>query len=628
MGNKRQGGLEEALNQAVITDNDVICIGLQESTYNKNPLKKQESTYNKRSSLKKQLSKSMEGVLDIQGRGELASQITDILGDTFYQVQSCKRAQLQMFLFAKTAIKDRISHPEKSVENTGFLGVFPNKGGLLCTFHIDGTKLAFISCHLTAHEGALHCAQRNASIVEILGGVRAGDHRFDVAEQFHHVFWMGDMNYRTTYSNEEPNSEINKELHHQHESFVISADKSEEPSSRIDSGEKTSHAGISDTDIQLEVPRKLSLLDNEEDDRQDSMSIKEINKREEELAKTFDMIVAKKWHEILKHDELNREITKHRVLNGFTALQPSFPPTFKRTRQLVINEDQISSDDIKQYYHSTRLPSYTDRILFKSMAAFSHRLSNRFFHSCEAVTSSDHKPVMAGFTIDVTPGAHGIMCYDEFRSSSAMKQMLRQKSGRHLERKQCCLKMSLTNLKGFDLKEMDGFMGVGGKSDPYITITSDPPHLLCEATGSSKYKAAINDVTIKNKPIIHSLNPEWPDPIIIQLASIDLEGLARNASLIISVWDWDLSNADDLIGVVTHPMRDIIDANQKGNGYDFNSNLICQSEICGRLSATISINGDLADIQGKHEDQMAHMKSLDAVVQRRRNKHKSKCFIM
>jgi hypothetical protein len=39
-----------------------------------------------------------------------------------------------------------------------------------------------------------------------LGGVRAGDKSIDITEQFHHVFWMGDMNYRTTFSTETPAS--------------------------------------------------------------------------------------------------------------------------------------------------------------------------------------------------------------------------------------------------------------------------------------------------------------------------------------------------------------------------------------------------------------------------------------
>lgn len=61
----------------------------------------------------------------------------------------------------------------------------------MITLEVDGTRLAFVSCHLTAHEGVNYCEQRNASIVEILGGVRAGDKDIDVTEQFHHIFWMG-----------------------------------------------------------------------------------------------------------------------------------------------------------------------------------------------------------------------------------------------------------------------------------------------------------------------------------------------------------------------------------------------------------------------------------------------------
>lgn len=41
-------------------------------------------------------------------------------------------------------------------------------------------------------QGVKHCEARNNSIIEILGGVRAGDARFDVSEQFHFVFWMGE----------------------------------------------------------------------------------------------------------------------------------------------------------------------------------------------------------------------------------------------------------------------------------------------------------------------------------------------------------------------------------------------------------------------------------------------------
>ncbi|RYY80996.1 hypothetical protein EON63_16445 [archaeon] len=67
-------------------------------------------------------------------------------------MEHCHRAQLQLYVFARTSLQHRIKHVDKSIENTGILHVFPNKGGLLVTFTVDGTKLAFVSCHLAAHE--------------------------------------------------------------------------------------------------------------------------------------------------------------------------------------------------------------------------------------------------------------------------------------------------------------------------------------------------------------------------------------------------------------------------------------------------------------------------------------------
>lgn len=73
-----------------------------------------------------------------------------------------------MFIFVKERLRQSVSNMQVKVENTGFLHVLPNKGGLVCSFEINGTRLAFISCHLTAHEGVKHCEARNSSIIEIL----------------------------------------------------------------------------------------------------------------------------------------------------------------------------------------------------------------------------------------------------------------------------------------------------------------------------------------------------------------------------------------------------------------------------------------------------------------------------
>ena len=59
------------------------------------------------------------------------------------------------------------------------------------------------------------------------------------------------------------------------------------------------------------------------------------------------MIVKEQWEELLQLDELNRELSSGRVLNDFHALQPTFPPTFKRIRHKDIHlfetKEQIES---------------------------------------------------------------------------------------------------------------------------------------------------------------------------------------------------------------------------------------------------------------------------------------------
>ena len=50
--------------------------------------------------------------------------------------------------------------------NTGFLHVFPNKGGLCISLTIYGSILSFVSCHLTAHEGVKKCQMRNESVYQ------------------------------------------------------------------------------------------------------------------------------------------------------------------------------------------------------------------------------------------------------------------------------------------------------------------------------------------------------------------------------------------------------------------------------------------------------------------------------
>jgi endonuclease/exonuclease/phosphatase family metal-dependent hydrolase len=558
MGNAEPAGIENIFgSQEDISRYDLYAIGLQESTYN---VKGNEDTI---THLQNRLKSIFRG---------------------YFVVQHCYRAQLQLYVFAKESLRHRISGVEQSLENTGFLHVFPNKGGILITCIVDGTKLAFVSCHLTAHEGVHHCEQRNASIVEILGGVRAGDKRIDISEQFHHVFWMGDMNYRVTFDTSTPentkkniatlNRVASKKMNHvDAKDIVVTVD------------EELAFEGIDDDDSDTEAPTKKA-------------------ERAANNKKLFDMISKEQWKEMLELDELNREINSGRVLNDFVALQPAFPPTFKRSRNLAIpprqshgllkwnfrrgsvTEDSIRNSQsaateersVAEFYHEKRYPSFTDRILFKSMKTFEGHVTPDFFTSCETAMSSDHKPVRAGFTVNLTKGRSDIYVH---------RQVVGRRTERVHGRK---LRLLVSDLKGRNLEEMDSQL-FGGGSDPYVVVTTDPPSLLLHREKIREYYEGV-----KSKVIKHNVNPDWKETLVLNLASVDLEGLARNATLIFQVWDEDTYNADDLIGCASIPLRDILLAIVQKGEFNFNDVLRCNSEVMGQLQGTIRLDGALDDV--------------------------------
>jgi hypothetical protein len=126
---------------------------------------------------------------------------------------------MQLYIYARKSLQHSISNISSYAENTGFLHVFPNKGGICTSFTLDGTSLSFISTHLTAHEGVKKCILRNDSTKEILGGIRTGPMKdWDPSLSSHHTFWMGDMNYRITFDPNTPDTVGQSKIKHSAES--------------------------------------------------------------------------------------------------------------------------------------------------------------------------------------------------------------------------------------------------------------------------------------------------------------------------------------------------------------------------------------------------------------------------
>ena len=69
-------------------------------------------------------------------------------------------------VFVRAALRTSAHSVRSAVSATGLGGVVGNKGGLAISFHLGTTSLAFVSCHLAAHDHKNR--ERNEMCKEIL----------------------------------------------------------------------------------------------------------------------------------------------------------------------------------------------------------------------------------------------------------------------------------------------------------------------------------------------------------------------------------------------------------------------------------------------------------------------------
>ena len=437
------------------------------------------------------------------------------LGNEYDLVRSHSLGEMRLFVFCKVSLRRLITEVDTGQEATGFAHVMANKGGVAISLRFGGVGVCFVCAHLAAHQGASYTAARNDNVSEIVQGCRPGDPRTDVLNQFHHVFWLGDLNYRVDLGATEDDlymgpSRAIMNIHsidHNHHLFEEDFRKDGTTEDSMGSGTP----GVAGEGGDSKERNKAS-------PRTKSTKVPS----PELMFQAIQLIESRKYSAIFKDDELSREMRYERAFPGFVESPPTFAPTFK-----------VQRNEISPQYTNQRLPAYCDRILHRSIPGFG--ITQLSFKAANEIVTSDHKPVSAEFSVEVFPKP----IISESRSTVSLR---------------------VTNLRGSNLLPMD----ITGASDPYIKFAGkilkhDLHRSYASLVMSGVYKlcgCAKNGGKTRSKYITQNLNPTWDDNDIplLKTTCSTVEDL-KDQHLIVIMRDWDQVGADDNIGNCVLPLR-------------------------------------------------------------------------
>jgi len=328
VGNKQPPEMLEGLVPHLGGGYGLIAIGLQEATY-----KEKE----KRNIPKKAVfADGNEHELF-----EFFGCVQKWLGNKYQPVSYEKLLEMKLMVFCHKALAPHISDVCSMKEATGLLHVVGNKGGLVVRMKVGQTTLAFVSCHLAAHEGDNYLDRRNSDCAEILAGIRLPESvgcepLLSIVPQTDHVFWLGDLNYR---------------LNLVQEGCTI-----------VDPVCESMKGGAKKMDKKTLATAQFGVV-----------------KR---------LIGEQEWKQLWSADQLSHSIKGDRVLRGFIEGTYDFAPTFK-----------VQFEKPGMHYNPERTPSYCDRILWRSNPALQGNVSQQSLGSSPQVSTSDHKPVWSTFHI-------------------------------------------------------------------------------------------------------------------------------------------------------------------------------------------------------------------------------------
>jgi len=467
--------------------------------------------------------------------------ILDQIGDEYVLVRDAELAQMRLFVFTKKMHLHAVSSVQYCSEATGIGGIAANKGAVAVSLRIYGLRLGWISCHLAAHKKTKHLKARNSNLSDIF---RACDkilasRGYNLTSEMDHLFLLGDLNYRIDlrYLSEQTMAELAEKNY-----TIFSQCMRSFPSSvpGVEDEEDSDTEFKSGNDFE-DLVEKADLEGAQSGTRPQVMNkvVKHCDATPNEWNLVSQLIFDQKWEVLMEADQLGNEMKLLRCLTSFQEGKIAFEPTFKVLRDKAI-----------PVYVFQRCPSYCDRVLWHSIPGRRSKIKQLELKCCPLVTSSDHKPVVSTFAIEMKQQVFG-EAFD--RNLQANEEELCEELPRMNEFVASGgLQIRIGNLRVKDLVSRD----YDGQASPLVVFCS-PNIFHPEEIGYNPRRGAAQTPVMK-----HRLSAKWMDedvPLIACPPEFSKALSLRACHIVIAVWDADHVAREHSLGQANLGLAPIVD---------------------------------------------------------------------
>ena len=350
------------------------------------------------------------------------SSISEYLGKDFSLVAQVGLGAIHLAIFAHIEVLKVLSDVQTGSVATGFANTIGNKGGVAVSFNVGSTSMLFVNCHLAAHQKFTEKRNEDLRRIEHVmslspdGGSQEQFIKINTEKQYTSMMSTSSSSFEgrstTTLSLEKtllPSSssqlEYDEDDEEEQREYISNHKETSSSSSSSSSTIRTTESVYTSSSTTCFSFKNFFLTPNSVSDRYDRVIwMGDLNyridlKRDEVdglLQQYMNKEISTKENEkalqhLRSHDQLNKERLAGRIFSGFAEGVLSFKPTYKLDKE---SDDYDTSP-------KRRIPSWTDRILFKSCSSFKEGIILRSYSSIESIKTSDHRPVVAQFDISL-----------------------------------------------------------------------------------------------------------------------------------------------------------------------------------------------------------------------------------